>query len=290
MGDQPVRKLLHDQKVNVSLRSLNADLTCRVCLGIIRNCTTVMECLHRFCGECIEKSLRLGRKQCPSCRVACPSRRNLRRDIHFDALIAKIFPDIAEAEAEQDSLVQQIITGHNHKAFVQGIQAAASKQKEKQKLRAKRPKRLNAEPEGSEKTKKIKPPDSGSRDQGCISFCLQEHPSITKSGKYRLKKRYLRTSRTATVRLLSKYLSQKLATPPGSRFSLEVSTDNRSEPLAEHLTLEQIEDTLWNRPEGLILTYTLGTSGGAKGHSGPLALYQRPTQPLPLVSYLDVDP
>lgn len=28
--------------------------------GIIRKTRTVMECLHRFCRECIDKSMRLG--------------------------------------------------------------------------------------------------------------------------------------------------------------------------------------------------------------------------------------
>ena len=30
------------------------------CPGIIRKTRTVMECLHRFCRECIDKSMRLG--------------------------------------------------------------------------------------------------------------------------------------------------------------------------------------------------------------------------------------
>lgn len=29
-------------------------------VGIIRKTRTVMECLHRFCRECIDKSMRLG--------------------------------------------------------------------------------------------------------------------------------------------------------------------------------------------------------------------------------------
>jgi hypothetical protein len=35
-------------------------LTCPVCLGFIRDAMAVMECLHRFCRECINSSLRLG--------------------------------------------------------------------------------------------------------------------------------------------------------------------------------------------------------------------------------------
>ena len=30
-----------------------------LCEGVIRKTKIVMECLHRFCGECIEKAIRL---------------------------------------------------------------------------------------------------------------------------------------------------------------------------------------------------------------------------------------
>lgn len=40
-----------------------------VCLGIIRNCTAICECLHRFCADCIENSLRYGKKECPQCKL-----------------------------------------------------------------------------------------------------------------------------------------------------------------------------------------------------------------------------
>lgn len=112
-----------------------------------------MDCLHRFCQSCIEQSLvrgapsdisdrfctydlifgvqRAGQKQCPTCRVHCASRRNLRRygygirfgkifrfvsdhvmchrDPNFDKLIALVHPDLNEADAKQDEMVQQLI-------------------------------------------------------------------------------------------------------------------------------------------------------------------------------------
>jgi hypothetical protein len=32
------------------------------------------------------------KKECPSCRVPCPNKRNLRPDLRFDKIIAKIYP------------------------------------------------------------------------------------------------------------------------------------------------------------------------------------------------------
>lgn len=129
----PVRAQVSETAVVVTARMINSELTCPICLGIIRNCTTVMECLHRFCLACIEKSLRLGRKQCPSCRVACPSRRNLRQDTNFDALVAKIYPDIRKAEATLQRMTLSVINAQNHGAFAKAMEDGMLKQKEKSK-------------------------------------------------------------------------------------------------------------------------------------------------------------
>lgn len=140
--------------------------------GIIKKTRTVMECLHRFCRECIDKSMRMGyailsytcvplapefcspkftvlisslfifwlvlwikklflaivfilpppsnsnsniansselilwvdtvlrNNECPACRTHCASRRSLRDDPNYDALIAVLYPDIEKYEEE----------------------------------------------------------------------------------------------------------------------------------------------------------------------------------------------
>ena len=65
-------------RIRVSVKQLSTEMTCPVCLGFFNKPVTVMECLHRFCAECIEKCLRMGKKECPSCRIHIPSRRSLR--------------------------------------------------------------------------------------------------------------------------------------------------------------------------------------------------------------------
>lgn len=109
-----------------------------------------MECLHRFCRDCIDKSMRLGygpicsyviclkcpvsvsfletwrpdlaslsglnihfisriiytllpvcrNNECPACRTHCASRRSLRDDPNYDALILGLYPDIDKYEEE----------------------------------------------------------------------------------------------------------------------------------------------------------------------------------------------
>ena len=71
------------------INSVNTLFHCPVCLGYMKKTFIVMECLHRFCGDCIQKCLRLGKKECPSCRVHIPSRRSLRPDLNYDELVSK---------------------------------------------------------------------------------------------------------------------------------------------------------------------------------------------------------
>ncbi|XP_057986254.1 putative E3 ubiquitin-protein ligase RING1a isoform X2 [Hevea brasiliensis] len=87
--------------VVVKLSEIRKEVQCPICLGIIRKTRTVMECLHRFCRECIDKSMRLGNNECPACRTHCASRRSLRDDPNYDALIAALYPDIDKYEEEE---------------------------------------------------------------------------------------------------------------------------------------------------------------------------------------------
>ena len=53
--------------------------------------------LTHFCQGCIEKWLRMGRKDCPECRVPVKTRRSFMRDLRCDALVqqAAILPPMA---------------------------------------------------------------------------------------------------------------------------------------------------------------------------------------------------
>ncbi|CAM6033792.1 unnamed protein product [Sphagnum compactum] len=91
-----------DEKyMSVCLPDIRKEMQCPICLGIIRKTRTVMECLHRFCRECIDKSMRLGNNECPACRAHCASRRSLRDDPKFDNLVAALYPNVDHYEAEK---------------------------------------------------------------------------------------------------------------------------------------------------------------------------------------------
>ncbi|XP_008789756.1 putative E3 ubiquitin-protein ligase RING1a [Phoenix dactylifera] len=96
-----------DEIIPVKLADIRKEVQCPICLGIIRKTRTVMECLHRFCRECIDKSMRLGNNECPACRTHCASRRSLRDDPNYDALIAALYPDIDKYEEEELALHEE---------------------------------------------------------------------------------------------------------------------------------------------------------------------------------------
>ncbi|CAO2814475.1 unnamed protein product [Amaranthus hypochondriacus] len=93
--------------VYVDLQAIRKEVQCPICLGIIKKTRTVMECLHRFCRECIDKSIRMGNNECPACRTHCASRRSLRDDPRFDELIAALYPDIKKFEEEELAFYQE---------------------------------------------------------------------------------------------------------------------------------------------------------------------------------------
>ncbi|WVZ26698.1 hypothetical protein V8G54_005242 [Vigna mungo] len=86
--------------MEIDYSDISEDLQCPICLGVIRKTKIVMECLHRFCGECIEKSIRLCKNECPVCREHYPGGCTLGDDRHYDHLISIIHPDIEQYEEE----------------------------------------------------------------------------------------------------------------------------------------------------------------------------------------------
>ncbi|GMI31681.1 hypothetical protein TeGR_g2352 [Tetraparma gracilis] len=90
---------------SVSTRTLT-ELKCPVCLGYIKKSAVVRECLHRFCTDCISKCLRVGIKECPSCRVHIASKRSLRADPAFDTIISGILGDVESVERSEEKEVE----------------------------------------------------------------------------------------------------------------------------------------------------------------------------------------
>lgn len=114
--------IMDGTEIAVSPRSLHSELMCPICLDMLKNTMTTKECLHRFCSDCIVTALRSGNKECPTCRKKLVSKRSLRPDPNFDALISKIYPSRDEYEAHQDRVLAKLSRMHNPHALSSSIE------------------------------------------------------------------------------------------------------------------------------------------------------------------------
>jgi len=98
---------------------------------MLRFCTVdvlgVLYCF-RFCQECIITALRSGNKECPTCRKKLVSKRSLRPDPNFDALISKIYPCRDEYEAHQERVLARIKQSINPSSMAQNVEEGLRQQ------------------------------------------------------------------------------------------------------------------------------------------------------------------
>eukprot|EP00467_Chlorarachnion_reptans_P023616 CAMPEP_0114502448 /NCGR_PEP_ID=MMETSP0109-20121206/9099_1 /TAXON_ID=29199 /ORGANISM="Chlorarachnion reptans, Strain CCCM449" /LENGTH=340 /DNA_ID=CAMNT_0001680369 /DNA_START=59 /DNA_END=1081 /DNA_ORIENTATION=- len=197
----PIRPAIaSDMEASLSVRQLNSDFTCAICLGILQETMTVMECLHRYCRDCIEMSIRMGRKQCPSCRIKVATRRNLRRDEAFDLLIRQIYPDICQAVEDQEREADQLIQGHNVEAYVASVEQGQQKQDINRRTRV----------AISRPSMEIKSKHLGEVSEQIVFSLTPLKCEMKKLMLPKLCKRFLKCSRAATIAQLKSYLSLKL--------------------------------------------------------------------------------
>lgn len=118
----PWEPITDNTEIAVSPRSLHSELMCPICLDMLKNTMTTKECLHRFCHNCIITALRSGNKECPTCRKKLVSKRSLRPDPNFDALIAKIYPSRDEYEAHQERVLERLRVTFNSSSLIQNVE------------------------------------------------------------------------------------------------------------------------------------------------------------------------
>ncbi|XP_028125891.1 E3 ubiquitin protein ligase DRIP2-like isoform X2 [Camellia sinensis] len=86
---------MSNQVVNVRRETIAACMTCPLCNKLLRDATTISECLHTFCRKCIYKKISDEELECcPICNVDLGSvpLEKLRPDHNLQDVRAKIFP------------------------------------------------------------------------------------------------------------------------------------------------------------------------------------------------------
>ncbi|KAJ0589354.1 putative transcription factor C2H2 family [Helianthus annuus] len=84
-----------NQVVKLRRKELAACMTCPICNKLLRDATTVPECLHTFCRKCIHKKVTDEELECcPICNIdlGCVPLEKLRPDHNLQDVRGKIFP------------------------------------------------------------------------------------------------------------------------------------------------------------------------------------------------------
>jgi len=279
-------------RVKIPLKVLNAEFHCPVCLGYMKKTMIVMECLHRFCGQCIQKCLRLGKKECPSCRIHIPSRRSLRPDPNFDELIGQIYGDIDAVEQQDEKEIAKLNRAKNmNNAYAEcrrrGIMQQAMHRRKrstssKSKLLASGLARKSnaangtAVAEDTAKTTQTKggvlnnqpvAPGRSSIPKGqsfiskledplTVNCVLRRHPQERMVD--RLDREYIRTSGELTMHHLKIFLSRKLSFEPPERFQILTITGETSVIVYEDkISLYDIKKSMADAEEETILHFRI---------------------------------
>jgi len=220
-------ELLHDEELLISPKSLQSELTCPICLDLLRNTRTTKECLHRFCCDCIETALRSGNKECPTCRKKLISKRCLRRDQNIDALISKLFP----IRNDSDDLLLNDRNKHSKKP----LRASLSSDDEQQ-TKEKKKKRISESSSSAGSTPTIN------------DIELQLKP-INNHNLYTTRK--ILTPLNATINHLSKFVNTRMKIEQQNSIFIEQEFQwfiniNDDIPIENTLTLDKLLEQHWN--------------------------------------------
>ncbi|KAJ3702748.1 hypothetical protein LUZ61_006453 [Rhynchospora tenuis] len=105
----PLSPLVARGEVRVKRHVLASCLTCPLCHGLLRDATTIRECLHTFCRKCITKKIVDDEEECcPICKIdlGCSAFDKLRPDHHLQYIRERLFP-IKRKSAESDKDLPQ---------------------------------------------------------------------------------------------------------------------------------------------------------------------------------------
>lgn len=239
-----------------------------------------MECLHRYCDQCIQKCLRVGKKECPSCRIHIPSRRSLRADPKFDLLIQHICGDLDALEQKETEEIERYKDLHKESSRnrKRGMLEQASQRKALRTTMGTST-GTTARPSGRPVLmQRIQPLHSvvAARNQEqlhstqenpimleplvieaspLIEFELRKYPSETRVD--RLAREHLRVNGQATIGLLKGFLSKKLSHPNRQEFIITITIQEGVFALDDSITLEEAKKDM-SEDVLMILHYRLG--------------------------------
>jgi len=278
----PPRPLVSSTHITtLPIKSVQNITQCPVCLMSLKKTHIVMECLHRFCGECIEKSIRVGKKECPSCRLHLPSRRSLRADPNFDALLVAMLGDVNALDEEEAKVTEAQNRELNfNNALTKSQQVGIQQQNiNRKKVKISTPRSVYNQPRNPQNytvhrqpsqpnqySRSTSAPTGGAKrpnttaestsakrrmeasQKNLISFVLRRHPKET--GVARLDREYIRTSGELKIIHLKKFLGIKLGFERFEEFQIIIMAEGKGVILDESLTLDNIRNSILDSRSG----------------------------------------
>jgi len=124
---RPVREAVPNATVKLPKKIIDSDLTCAICMNIMCEAMIISDCLHRFCSDCISQSLRLSKRECPSCRTAV-TRHQLVKDSNFDLIISKMYHDVSNLRDMQDIQAAEFCSSDNIKVISEDLKERLEQQ------------------------------------------------------------------------------------------------------------------------------------------------------------------
>ncbi|KAK3587510.1 hypothetical protein CHS0354_003652 [Potamilus streckersoni] len=211
---------LSDEPVKIPITELNSYLTCGLCLGYLYEASTITECMHVFCKNCIVKHT-LTSLHCPICNIEIHPTDpfvNIKLDRMLQDIVYKILPQVAEEE-----IARQKEFYNNH---------------------------LDAEPKVI-KPRIVKARPSTQKNKSAVplvSIVLEnEDEGIDREI---LDKKYVRVNGSATVANVSKFLKTKLHLQDSTEIDIYCCGDCIEE---ENWTLQTLRDKFYCGQDCLML-------------------------------------
>jgi Zinc finger, C3HC4 type (RING finger) len=228
--------------VSCSIKALQQEFQCTICLGYIRSARLVSECLHRFCEQCIEKALeQVGRRnECPICRTFIPSRRSLAPDPSFDLLIDTVLGKEGRAREEEFTSMEELQPIILQRA-IQRKKRASETEAEHKKLQGVG---VASSSQPRSETEKTNPVPS------LVKLELLRSPDETILDD--LRQPYLTISGDAPIRVVQGFLKQKLGFVV---HSIEVMSMFRGQPkvLSDQTSLQTVAAGMTDSYDGLYM-------------------------------------
>lgn len=252
-----------------------------------------MECLHRFCGDCIQKCLRMGMKECPSCRVHIPSRRSLRPDTTYDTIMEVMYGDIESLEAREADEIARFNRMNNMNNSYSQSRHLKKLQQANQRKKGMKPPAITTSPTPESNNNvtasdMINESQTGTATDNHDQNSTTAYATINASGSAthprnpqqyaklhnlkeskliefilrkdprensvsRLHRECIKVSSEMTIRHLKRFLGKKLAHAPWTDFQITVNAGWRQVILDDSIQLKQVRGEICDFFEGVMM-------------------------------------